>query len=141
MFNIYRCCQGFACVIIIEQLSILGNIENFQYLLEAQIHILQLCFRLQFCTVVCFTIFKKFPTHIISADFHGTMVHLLQSLLVTVIVSQSCILCKSSRFILFQNDVKCQDDKVFFLGHTSQSISGIKLPSNGNLLSTLFYHH
>ena len=27
------------------------------------------------------------------------------------------------------------------MGHTSESICGTKLPSNGQLLSTLFYHH
>src|SRR6218665_2276562 len=30
---------------------------------------------------------------------------------------------------------------IFLVGHTSESICGTKLPSNGQLLSTLFYHH
>src|SRR6218665_1454936 len=29
----------------------------------------------------------------------------------------------------------------FLVGHTSESICGTKLPSNGQLLSTLFHHH
>src|SRR6218665_442217 len=81
------------------------------------------CFRLQLCTVglhvFCFTTFKRCPTHIISSDLHGTMLHLLQSLLGFLIVNQGCILCKSSRFILFQFHVKCQDDNEFFWAYTS----------------------
>src|SRR6218665_2976976 len=30
---------------------------------------------------------------------------------------------------------------IFIVGHTSESICGMKLTSNGQLLSTLFYHH
>src|SRR6218665_33304 len=30
---------------------------------------------------------------------------------------------------------------IFLVGHTSESLCGTKLPSNGQLLSTLFYHH
>src|SRR6218665_4071604 len=30
---------------------------------------------------------------------------------------------------------------IFLVGHTSESTCGTKLPSNGQLLSTLFYHH
>src|SRR6218665_2932577 len=30
---------------------------------------------------------------------------------------------------------------IFLVGHTLESICGTKLPSNGQLLSTLFYHH
>ena len=70
------------------------------------------------CILHCnlFYYFKRCPTHIISTDLHGTMVHFLQSLLVSVLVSQGWILCKSFRFTLFQDHVKCQDNKEFFWG-------------------------
>jgi len=38
---------------------------------------------------------------------------------------------------LFQDHLKCQNDKEFLLGPTSVSIPG----TNGHLLCTLFYHH
>src|SRR6218665_3044460 len=69
--------------------------------------------RLHYCTVFCFTFVKGAPPKL---SMLILVAQLLRSLLVTVIVSQDCILCKSSRFLLSQGHLKCENHNEFLWG-------------------------